>query len=170
MYEILILGFLQEGEKHGYQLKHEADKHLAGICEFSYGSLYPKFKTLEAKGFITSKSSLSEGGQEKIFYQITESGYKYFLDVMTQEKKESFQSAWMTFQVKVLFFEFIEKSLVSTILINAENLLNEHINRLESFLSLSPNLNEYKKDLVVNNLKNLKNNFNWVKSINITAE
>ncbi len=165
MHELIILGILQEDEFHGYQLKQRADKLLTGSYEISYGALYPKFKKLEASGLITSRSTFTKGGQEKIFYNITEQGNEYFKEKIQQKHKESFHNAWSRFQVKLLFFNFIAPEAREIILNNVKELIENEIKALESSISYEKELDEYKKSLLNNNLKTLKDNLAWVSNI-----
>ena len=165
MHELIILGILQENEYYGYQLKQRADKLLVGCYEVSYGALYPKFKKLEASGYIISRLTYSKGGQEKTFYNITDKGKEYFKDIMLNYPKESFANACDRFQVKVLFFNYIDEETKRAILDNTKALIEKEIKAIESSISYEQNLDDYKISLLKFNLSTLKIIQTWIEGI-----
>ena len=107
MNELLILGLLHNNELHGYQLKQIADRLTYGFYKISYSTLYPKFKKLENNLYIKSKTIITEGGQERVYYQITENGKDYFIVLMETLQAKFFKDSWDIFKIKMLFFNLI---------------------------------------------------------------
>lgn len=166
MHELIILGFLQESSMHGYELKSRADSLLAGIFTVSYGSLYPKFKQLEHKGFITATSTFSEGGQQKIVYSITNQGRGYFHQLMTREYNESFQAARARFKLRTLFFNHLDFESILPVIKTFKELLAIEITTLEKTLSSeNENLLPYQKAALLNSYDLLKLKAQWVNSL-----
>lgn len=58
--EILVLAFLKDGPKHGYQLALHSEEAAGGYFRFNYGTLYPILHKLEKQGLI--KGSWSDEG------------------------------------------------------------------------------------------------------------
>ena len=164
MHELIILGILQENELHGYQLKRYADRLLAGFYEVSYGTLYPKFKKLEQNQFISSRSMKSNGGQEKIHYQLTGEGKIYFLKLMEDIPNETFPVKWARFKIKLLFFAYIDKDIREHLVMNMlQNIENEIIKLKE--IQKNSGLDKYQKLIIIRNINELNQNYEWLSSI-----
>jgi DNA-binding PadR family transcriptional regulator len=50
--ELAVLGLLQEGPRHGYELKQRCSEIVGPLWGVSFGSLYPALKRLERNGAI----------------------------------------------------------------------------------------------------------------------
>ena len=50
MLDLAILGLLEEGELHGYEIRRRLREHLGLLANVSFGSLYPALARLEAAG------------------------------------------------------------------------------------------------------------------------
>lgn len=70
----VLLGFLAECPKHGYELKKEHDHRLAGARPLAYGQVYATLQRLERDGLAEVAETQQEGGPERILYAITDAG------------------------------------------------------------------------------------------------
>ncbi|TMR89468.1 PadR family transcriptional regulator [Nonomuraea basaltis] len=70
----VLLGFLVERPKHGYELKKEHDHRLAGAKPLAYGQVYATLQRLERDGLAEVAETQQEGGPERTLYAITDSG------------------------------------------------------------------------------------------------
>ena len=52
MLDLAILGLLEEGELHGYEIRRRLREHLGLLANVSFGSLYPALARLEAAGAL----------------------------------------------------------------------------------------------------------------------
>lgn len=151
---------------HGYELKNLADKLLAGTYSVSYGSLYPKFKMLEQQGYITSKASMSEGGQQKIYYSITHQGRGYFLQLMNASQNESFHLAWVRFKLKSLFFKHLEYEQILPIITDFRKLLKNELSLIEEAINDSSGmLDHYSRSSLLNSYDLLKLKIQWLNAL-----
>jgi PadR family transcriptional regulator PadR len=66
--DTIILGFLLEGDKYGYEISKLVSDRSGRIYELKEATLYSSLKRLEKSGHITS-----QGGRRR-YYRITESG------------------------------------------------------------------------------------------------
>ena len=57
MLDLAILGLLQAGEFHGYEIRKQLRDELGLFANISFGSLYPALSRLEAAGAVTSTES-----------------------------------------------------------------------------------------------------------------
>ncbi len=52
MLDLAILGLLEEGELHGYEIRRRLRDHLGLLANVSFGSLYPALARLERAGMV----------------------------------------------------------------------------------------------------------------------
>src|ERR1700752_1922865 len=57
MLELAILGLLIESPMHGYELRKRLTGLLGAFRAFSYGSLYPALRRMQAEGLIAEKAA-----------------------------------------------------------------------------------------------------------------
>lgn len=71
----VLLGILEEGPAHGYDLKRTHDQRFAGAKPLAYGQVYAALTKLERDGHVEVAEVLTDGGPERTAYAITESGH-----------------------------------------------------------------------------------------------
>lgn len=71
----VLLGILEEGPAHGYDLKRTHDQRFAGAKPLAYGQVYAALTKLERDGLVEVAEVLTAGGPERTTYAITESGH-----------------------------------------------------------------------------------------------
>jgi len=108
MLELAILGILHESAMHGYELRKQlATKVGAFRAAFSYGTLYPTLRRLQAEGWITEGSLTPAGGtaavtshaeihpmtskRGRVVYTITAEGKERFQELLVQAGPETFE-------------------------------------------------------------------------------
>jgi DNA-binding PadR family transcriptional regulator len=82
--ETLVLGVLQAGPMHGYDLSKRLSNLSRNMFRFGEGRLYPALHKLEKDGFIASEWEIQEGRPAKKIYTLTETGQ----GALTEHKKE----------------------------------------------------------------------------------
>ena len=55
VYELAVLGLLAESPMHGYELRKRLNATLGSFRAFSFGSLYPTLRRLQAAAFIATE-------------------------------------------------------------------------------------------------------------------
>jgi len=55
--ELAVLGLLGEAHMHGYELRKKLNTTLGAFRAFSFGSLYPTLRRLQADGYITEDAA-----------------------------------------------------------------------------------------------------------------
>ena len=70
----VLLGILEEGPAHGYDLKRTHDRRFAGAKPLAYGQVYAALGKLERDGLVEVVEVLTDGGPERTTYAITEAG------------------------------------------------------------------------------------------------
>ena len=56
--EILILAMLQQGPRHGYEIKKDIDRALGGMVSLNNKTLYLVLKRFEEMGAVTDRKSV----------------------------------------------------------------------------------------------------------------
>lgn len=103
--DLAVLGLLQEAPLHGYELRKRLNSSLGSLRAFSYGSLYPCLRRLQATGLITVDDTAAAGklsGRSKVVYTLTADGKERFAEMLG----EAGPSAWEddAFGVHLRFF------------------------------------------------------------------
>lgn len=71
--ELLVLGALRGGAKHGYQIALDVEAESGGEFELRHGTLYPILHRLEREGLIGGRWTRGEGRRRKE-YELTRAG------------------------------------------------------------------------------------------------
>jgi PadR family transcriptional regulator, regulatory protein PadR len=74
--ELLVLGVLRGGEKHGYQIALDLAESSAGMFELQHGTLYPVLHRLEERGWILGRWDSDSGRRRKV-YGLTREGERH---------------------------------------------------------------------------------------------
>jgi transcriptional regulator len=72
--ELLVLGVLQEGSRHGYDIARVIEERSDGAITFHSATLYPTLYRLEHKKLITGRWVEKAGQRRRRFYRITPAG------------------------------------------------------------------------------------------------
>ncbi len=82
-HELILLKLLSRKDMYGYQLVQEMALLSQGAFSMSQGSLYPFLHALEDRGLVRSYAR-PEGGRERRYYSLTNSGQKALAEKETQ--------------------------------------------------------------------------------------
>lgn len=73
--DLLILRTLETlGSVHGFGLARRIEQVSESIVHLNQGSIYPALLRLQQKGWIATKSGVSENGRKAKFYSLTAKG------------------------------------------------------------------------------------------------
>ena len=87
MLELAILGLLLESPMHGYELRKRLTGLLGAFRAFSYGSLYPALRRMQADGLIvedTAPAGTTVLRRARRVYQLTDAGRQRFTELVAQ--------------------------------------------------------------------------------------
>ena len=82
--EVLVMSFLEQGPKHGYQLAVHSEHAAGGYFRFKYGTLYPILHKLEKQGLIKGVWSDEGPRGKRKSYSLTRKGKSW----LRKEKKD----------------------------------------------------------------------------------
>jgi len=62
MLDLAILGLLEEGDLHGYEIRRRLREHLGLLANVSFGSIYPALTRLEKSGAVVATDGTAGAG------------------------------------------------------------------------------------------------------------
>ena len=105
MLELAILGLLLESPMHGYELRKRLTGLLGAFRAFSYGSLYPALRRMQADGLIVEDAA-PEGTlkvrRARRVYQLTDAGKQRFTELVADTGPQNYSDDG--FGVHLAFF------------------------------------------------------------------
>lgn len=92
MLELAILGLLLESPMHGYELRKRLTGLLGAFRAFSYGSLYPTLRRMQADGYIVEADAPSGGKvrRGRRVYQLTDAGRERFAELVADTGPQNY--------------------------------------------------------------------------------
>jgi len=124
--DLIVLGMIKEKEQSAYDLQKNIEyRNISKWVKVSTPSIYKKVIQLEEKGYIRGNLSRDGNMPEKSIYHITESGDKYFLELM---KKISAQmvNVFLDFNAVVINIGMLSKSEDKDIIDNIETEIEKY--------------------------------------------
>ncbi len=109
VYELALLGVLAESPMHGYELRKRLTATLGSFRAFSFGSLYPTLRRLQAAAFITTEDPQDDADavplttrRSRVVYRITADGKERLADLLQDAGPQSWSDDG--FGVRLAFF------------------------------------------------------------------
>ncbi len=106
MIEMMLLGFLMDGEKTGYEIKKYMENSTDYFFNTGFSSIYPKFRKLEKESLVRVSQKIKNGKLNKV-YTLTDAGRREFLDWLV--KKPGISRIRDEALLKVFFFDHLEE-------------------------------------------------------------
>ena len=105
MIEMMLLGFLMDGEKTGYEIKKYMENSTHYFFNIGFSSIYPKFKKLEKEGRVRLSQKVKKGKLNKV-YALTDEGRTAFLEWLEISPKiERIRDEAL---LKIFFFDHLD--------------------------------------------------------------
>ena len=85
MLELAMLGLLLESPMHGYELRKRLTGLLGAFRAFSYGSLYPALRRMQADGLIVEDAApegIPKMRRARRVYRLTDAGSQRFAELV----------------------------------------------------------------------------------------
>jgi DNA-binding PadR family transcriptional regulator len=124
MQDKIILGYLMQGDRTGYEIKKMMEVSTNFFFSTSLGSIFPAFSSLEKNRLVTAKRTV-ENGRMKKKYSVTARGKKEFIDWIRDETK----IAKIKDEALLKIFFFSELSPEAR-----ESSLRDYLVKLEAFI------------------------------------
>ncbi len=136
MQDLVILGFLKEGPKHGYEIRKSIDQELSTFTTVDSKSIYYPLRKLEKKGLVVKRAGRKGKRPAKFIYKITKEGEGVF-ERLLNANFLTFQRPIFNIDLSLYFLPLVKSGL-------AKNRLR---NRLRGMNRILQWLQEKKTDL-----------------------
>ena len=170
MLELAVLGLLHEAPLHGYELRQRLKATLGTFRAFSYGSLYPTLRRMQAAGWIAQDEGDAQvvagappltGRRGKVVYQLTAEGKERLAELLS----EAGPSAWEdeTFGVHFAFFGQTDPAVRVRILEGRRSRLEERREGVRASLARTRSrLDRYTLQLQEHGLESVDREVRWL--------
>lgn len=167
--DLAVLGLLHSSPMHGYELRKRLNTMLGSFRAFSYGSLYPCLRELQARGWITHEDDAAVGPlagsrRSKIVYKLTADGKEQLQELLA----ESGPSAWEdeTFGVHFAFFAQTDADVRLRILEGRRSRLEERLDGVRGALRRGrERLDAYTLELQQHGLESVEREVRWLNEL-----
>lgn len=129
MIEMMLLGFLMDGEKTGYEIKKYMENSTDYFFNTGFSSIYPKFRKLEKDGLVQVNQKIKNGKLNKV-YILTDDGKKAFLEWL--KNKPQISRIRDEALLKVFFFDYLDEDGIRTQLKDYIQDLKHQVQTLQS--------------------------------------
>lgn len=104
MLELAVLGLLLESPMHGYELRKRLTGLLGAFRAFSYGSLYPALRRMQADGLIVEDAPAGTPTRRRArrVYRLTDAGKQRFTELVADTGPQNYSDDG--FGVHLAFF------------------------------------------------------------------
>lgn len=171
MLELAILGLLLESPMHGYELRKRLTGLLGAFRAFSYGSLYPALRRMQADGLIeedaapTGTTVIMRG---KRVYRLTAAGRARFTELVADTGPQNYTDDG--FGVHLAFFNRTPAEARMRILEGRRRQVEERREGLrEAVARASSSFDRYTKQLHQLGLESSEREVKWLNDL-IAAE
>ncbi|PVA37103.1 PadR family transcriptional regulator [Mycobacteroides abscessus] len=174
MLELAILGLLLESPMHGYELRKRLTGLLGAFRAFSYGSLYPALRRMQADGLIEEdvapgiNSAATMLRRGKRVYQLTTAGRSRFSELVADTGPQNYTDDG--FGVHLAFFNRTPAEARMRILEGRRRQVEERREGLrEAITRASSSFDRYTKQLHQLGLESSEREVKWLNDL-IAAE
>ncbi len=169
--ELAILGLLLESPMHGYELRKRLTGLLGAFRAFSYGSLYPALRRMQADGLIIEDAAPLGAlmvRRARRVYQITDTGRKRFAELVADTGPQNYTDDG--FGVHLAFFNRTPAEARMRILEGRRRQVEERREGLrEAITRAGSSLDRYTKQLHQLGLESSEREVKWLNDL-IAAE
>ncbi len=168
MLELAILGLLLEAPMHGYELRKRLTGLLGAFRAFSYGSLYPTLRRMQADGLIDEEVPAGSVRRARRVYQLTAAGKDRFAELVADTGPQNYTDDG--FGVHLAFFSRTPAEARMRILEGRRRQVEERREGLrEAVARASGSLDRYTRQLHQLGLESSEREVRWLNEL-IAAE
>src|SRR3989338_4048657 len=109
-HEMLFLGLLINGPKHGYEIKRIIDEELFPFVGLKIKSIYYPLKKMEQLQLVAKDVGREGKWPEKFVYSITAKGRKIF-DHLITESFLSIERPFFNIDLSLYFLQYVDKTI-----------------------------------------------------------
>lgn len=109
-HEMLFLGLLMDGPKHGYEIKRKIEEELFPFVGLKVKSIYYPLKKMERLQLVDKDVGREGKWPEKFVYSITPKGRKIF-DHLITESFMSIERPFFNIDLSLYFLQYVDKKI-----------------------------------------------------------
>lgn len=129
---LVLLGFLQNRDYHGYDLKKEIQRYMGNWTDIKFGSIYHALKKLVERGFVEIVGEEKQKGKpDRRIYRITSAGRNQF-GLLLRELLLQNRRVFYDFDIGLYFADRLTKTQRSKILTERLRKIRQERARLEN--------------------------------------
>ena len=106
--ELLFLGLLMSGPKHGYEIKRQLKEDLFLFFELSVKSIYYPLSRMKKEGLVERKTVKEGKRPRKYLYSITDKGKQRFKCLLRESFLEV-ERPFFSIDLSLYFLSFVER-------------------------------------------------------------
>lgn len=110
--DLIILGLLMDGPKHGYQIKKLIREIAAKYASIENTSIYYPLRRMQKAGMLTEKHIKTKKHLEKFVYRISRKGKNAFRK-MLYKNFLTLERPFINTDISLYFLRFTDKQMVS---------------------------------------------------------
>ena len=107
-HELLFLGLLKDGPKHGYEIRRLIEEELFPFVGLKIKSIYYPLRKMEQLGLVRKDVGREKSWPEKYVYSLTTKGEKTFEHLIT-ESFLSIERPYFNIDLSLYFLQYIDK-------------------------------------------------------------
>jgi len=111
-YELLFLGLLKDGPKHGYEIKRLIEDELFQFVGLKIKSIYYPLKKMEKLGLVKKDIGREGKWPEKFVYSLTPKGANIFSHLIT-ESFISIERPYFNIDLSLYFLQYVDKKIAT---------------------------------------------------------
>jgi DNA-binding PadR family transcriptional regulator len=109
-HELLFLGLLKDGAKHGYEIKRQIEEELFPFVGLKIKSIYYPLKKMEKLGLIKKDVGREGKWPEKFIYSLTAKGEKIF-DHLITDSFLSIERPYFNIDLSLYFLQYVDRTI-----------------------------------------------------------
>ena len=109
--ELLILGLLKEGAKHGYEIKKRIRQILSLFAGLEIKSVYYPLRILEKKGLLSKLTARQTKRPTRFIYTLTEKGEERFNNLLLKSFLD-FKRPQFNLDISLYFFRYLKPKII----------------------------------------------------------
>lgn len=110
--ELLFLGLLKDGPKHGYEIKRQLKEVLSPFISLEIKSIYYPLRKMEGDGYIKKDVGREGRWPEKYIYRITKEGEKRFHQILN-ESFLAVKRPYFNIDLSLFFLRYVDPQIAS---------------------------------------------------------
>ncbi len=110
-HELILLGLLKQGPKHGYEIKRKIKDIFSLFAGVDLKSIYYPLRILEKKDLVTKKISKAGRRPERLVYELTPKGDARFKELLTNSLL-NFKRPQFSLDLSLYFLSYMNPAIV----------------------------------------------------------